>query len=440
MTPEQLDQLGPAFAAYLDTFLFCCGDTRTFAHLHTYCRGLLSDLPRKSVEPIALAAGTPVRSLQEFLRDHVWDFAQVRERHQQRVATNLGDLLGDDLGTLGILDESGSPKKGTLTPGVQRQWCGQLGKEENCLVTVHLAVACGAYKTLLDFDLFLPESWSQDRPRCQKAGIPDDVVHRTKSVMALEQIDRALANAVSFNWIGFDEAYGKSPDFLAGLDDRGLRFVGEVPKTFSCLVERPRTPQAGRAAAELVQSHRAFTKQAWQRLRLRRQTLADQVWEVKGVRVWAMSEGRANAQPYWLLWARNRDTGEEKYFLSNASERSKFSTMLRVGFQRWNVEHCIRLSKSELGFRHYEGRKYVSLMRHLALCMIVMGFVAEQTAGLRKKKSRGDDGAGLPGAAAALRGMVGGAPGGEQPRAGTACHRVPPTAEQGSPYCTTAAA
>src|SRR5215471_14103736 len=189
MTTEQIEELGPAFAAYLRQFLFCCGYTQTFDLLNVYCRGLLSDLERKTCEPIALAAGVAVRTLQEFLRDHVWSFHKARDVLQRHVAQTLQDQPTDDLGTLGIIDETGTAKKGDKTPGVQRQHCGELGKQENCIVTVHLAVAQGRYKTLCDADLFLPQSWDQDRDRCRAAGIPDAVVYQPKWQLVLGQID-----------------------------------------------------------------------------------------------------------------------------------------------------------------------------------------------------------------------------------------------------------
>src|SRR5215831_8343908 len=124
MTEQQLQALEPALAGFLDKFLFCCGYTQTFAHLGTYVRGLLSDLPRKSVEPIALQAGTPVRTLQEFLKDYAWDVAAVRDQLPGHVATLLPSLAADDLGTVGLVDETSAVKQGTKTPGVQRQYLG----------------------------------------------------------------------------------------------------------------------------------------------------------------------------------------------------------------------------------------------------------------------------------------------------------------------------
>src|SRR5438477_11256204 len=117
MTEQQLADLGPALSDFLDRFLFCCGYTQTFAHLGTYVRGLLSDLPRKSVAPIALHAGTPVRTLQEFLKDHAWDAQRVRQHLQRHTATLLPTLPTDDLGTVGLLDETRIRKQGQKTPG-----------------------------------------------------------------------------------------------------------------------------------------------------------------------------------------------------------------------------------------------------------------------------------------------------------------------------------
>jgi SRSO17 transposase len=413
MTEQQLLALEPALASHLHTFLFCCDYTQTFDHLSTYVRGLLSDLPRKSVEPIALQAGTAVRTLQEFLKDHAWRFAGVRDLVQGQAVASLAKVPdADDLGTVGLIDETATPKKGNKTPGAQRQWCGRLGKIENCVVTVHLGVARGRYKTLIDGDLFLPEAWSDDRDRCRAAGIPDDVVHRPKGKMALEQLDRAKGNGVVLDWLTFDEEYGKSPGFIKGLDERHLRFVGEVPRTLSCLAatqapHRPSAEVTGRTAEQVVHNSRQFRRQAWQVVRLRRQSLADQIWRFKAAQVWLSSAEGWSDRTYWLIWASNDATGEEKFFLSNAGPDVPIETLLRVGFRRWNVEHTFRVGKSELGFSHFEGRDYGALMRHLSLCLVAMTFVAEQTDRLREKKSRGNVGASVPGDESAVPELVG---------------------------------
>jgi SRSO17 transposase len=411
MTADQIEALGPALADFLDQFLFCCGYTQTFAHLGAYCRGLLSDLERKTVEPSARAAGIPVRTLQEFLKDHDWDQDRVRDLLQRHVAAVLADLPDDEVGTLGILDETGTAKKGSKTPGVQRQWCGELGKTDNCIVTVHLGVARGRYKTLLDRDLFLPECWSADRDRCRAAGIPDDVVHRPKWQIALEQLDRARANGIALDWLTFDEGYGDCPEFLLGVDGRQLRFVGEVPRSFRCLAVREQPAASSSRAEDLARHSPAFRRQPWQTFRLSRQTVGEQVWQAKAARVWLSVGGKPSAKSYWLIGARNERTGEEKYFVSNAPEGAPLRLLLVVAFSRWNVEHGFRLSKGEIGFRHFEGRNYGALMRHLTLCLLMLTFVAGQAQRLRGEKPRGDTGAGLLRPEVVVRAVVGEAEG-----------------------------
>jgi SRSO17 transposase len=434
MTEQELDDLGPALARFLDRFLFCCAYTQTFGHLTTYVHGLLSDLPRKSAEPIALRAGTPARTLQEFLRDHAWDAAAVRDRLQRHAAGLLAALPDDGLGTVGLIDETSARKSGTRTPGVQRQYLGCLGKVDNGIVTVHLGACRGRYRALLDGELYLPEGWSGDRPRCRRAGIPDAVGYRPKWQIALEQLDRAGGNGVALDWLTFDEEYGKRPGFVAGLDRRGQRFVGEVPRSLSCLaaVRSGRPPAAGtkgRAAEEVARASTAFRSQPWRVLRLGRRTEADQVWRVKAARVWLSSADGWSAGTYWLVWASNDATGEEKFFLSNAPADAPVEVLVRVAFRRAAVEHCFRVCKAELGFTHFEGRSYTALVRHLSLGLVALAFVAEHTERLRGEKPGGDGGAGVPGAGGGGPGLAGGAARDDGTSGAIGGHRLPPGAQ-----------
>jgi SRSO17 transposase len=425
MTPEQIEALGPAFADYLQQFLFCCDYTQTFDLLGVYCRGLLSDLDRKTCEPIAHAAGAAPRTLQEFLRDHRWSFDQARTTLQRHVAGVLPTVPADDLGTVGLHDDTGTVKSGRCTLGVQRQYCGEVGKVENCVVTVHTGLARGRYKTLFDADLFLPRSWDDDRQRCKKAGIPDEVVYRPKWQIALAQLDRALANGITFDWFTFDEGYGDKPGYLRGLAQRQLRYVGEVPKSFRCFGRRPRAGQAASRADDLVRHSPLYHRQAWQVVRLARQTLGEQAWQVKAARVWLPWD---EARAYWLIWARNARTGEEKYFVSNAPAGEPVERVVRAAFCRWNVEHQIRLSKGELGFRHFEGRSYTALLRHLTLCCVTLTFVAGRAADLRGEKPGGDRRAGLPGPEPGVPAVAGAAAGDDPAGVHLRSHSLPPAA------------
>ena len=402
MTEAQLEALGPALTQFLDQFRPHCGYAPTFGHLNTYVRGLLSDSPRKTAEPIALAAGTPVRTLQEFLRDHDWEQDEVRASFQRYVANPLSAVSGANLGVVGLLDETSALKQGKKTPGVKHQYLGCVGKLANGIVTVHMGVCKGRYKTLIDLDRFLPEEWSDDRKRCAEADIPDDLVHRPKWEIGLEQLDRTRNNAVTMDGLTFDAGFGACPAFLAGLDDRQQRFVGEVPRTFSCRSVhqsgcRPDSQLKGQRAEEMVRSSSQFRSLDWRVLRLNRETLEAQVWRVKAGRVWVSGAEGWSARTYWLVWASNDQTGEEKFFVSNAPEDVGVEVLMRVAFRRANVEHSFRTCKSELGFTHFEGRSYTALMRHLSLCVAMMVFVAEHTERLRGEKPRGDDGAGESG-------------------------------------------
>jgi SRSO17 transposase len=381
MTEDQVRALGPVLDRYLQSFLFCCAYTQTFEHLRTYCRGLLSDLPRKSAEPIALAAGVPPRTMQEFLRDHSWDHLEATKQAQQRAARLLPTLADDGLGTIGILDETAQPKKGTKTPGVKRQWCGRLGKKDNCVVTVHLGVTRGRFTALLGGDLFLPEDWSNDRERCREAGIPDEVVYRPKWKIGLEQTALARRNGVLLDWLTFDEGYGHIPKFIDELNESRQRFIGEVPRTLACHVvsgeQAPEASAASRPAEVVLVQALAGEGVA---VRVPRESTADEVWQAVEMTVWLRKGKGWSARPYRLVAAYNDRTKEVKYFVSNAPAEAPLAVLVRVAFRRAPVEHAFAISKGELGFGHYEGRNYFGLLRHITLCSLTGLFVAERAA------------------------------------------------------------
>ena len=433
MTPKQLRAVGSAFAAFLRIFEVCIGSQPTVAHLHSYCRGLLSDLPRKSIEPIALACGTAVRTLQSFLRDFVWDHLRMRDLLQQWLVGLPALNADDDLGTIGVIDETSSAKKGDKTPGVARQYCGSRGKLDNCIVTVHLAVVRGLFKTLIDAALFLPRAWSDDRERCREAQIPDDVVYQPKWRLALDQVARALANGLTLDWLTFDEYYGGKPEFLEDLDAKGRRFIGEIPKNFRCLTARPngkkpKNGTRGKRADNLTRFSSNWNQLDWHGVTLSRLTLDSQEWEVRSGQVYITRKGKISDRTYWLIVARNLATGEVKYFLSNAPADTPVEKLIRVAFCRWNVEHAFRVVKTEIGFSDFEARSYVSLMRHMILCLIVMGFVAEHTDRLRGEKPGDHDGASVPSAEPTVPDLATKPPRGNRTGTHSRGHRLSPAA------------
>jgi len=418
MTPEQITALGPALTEFLRSFHRCFGECRLLDHFREYCRGLLSDLPRKSVEPMALAAGSTVRAMQLFLTHRVWDDRRVRQLLQQRIMAHHAAPPGaaraeGDVGAVGVIDETSTVKKGDKTPGVQRQYLGTVGKIDNGIVTVHLSYEYEGFKALLDSNLYLPEKWANDRERCRAASVPDDLPFRTKPAIALEQVKRAIAQGVRFDWLTFDEGYGRDLPFLRGLDGEGQHYVAEIPTNFRCW---PRLPQyrslrrefSTKQVRNVTRWSPAFIHQQWRPVTIRRDTVEPAVWDVKAAQVYLRnSKGRPTDRTYWLIVAWNRATDEYKYFLSNAPPTTDLTLLLRVAFRRAVVEHLFRIAKSEVGLSHFEGRSYVGLMRHMTLCQLMLLFLAEQTDRLRGEKPTGHDGAGGPGAEPPLSPLAG---------------------------------
>src|SRR5665647_505547 len=200
VTEEQVRSLAPALRAFLGRFKSFLGRRPIAKHIDAYARGLLSDLPRKSVEPIANSAGACVRSLQLLLTQHDWDETGLRDAMQRHIVQSHlpapGELRTDPLGVMGWIDETSFAKKGEKSPGVQRQYCGSTGKIDNCIVSVHLAVGYDSFTSLVDSDLYLPQGWAEEPGRCREAGMPEDLPFGTKCQIALDQVKRAVSNGI----------------------------------------------------------------------------------------------------------------------------------------------------------------------------------------------------------------------------------------------------
>ena len=405
MDATEIRRLKPKLLKYLQNYRDCFGRSDTRRHLQTYVEGQLSKLDRKSVEPIALAAGVAPRTLQQFLNSLEWDQEQLIDTVQWHVARQHSSER-----SIGLIDETSCPKKGDKTPGVQRQWCGATGKQDNCMTTVHLGYAVDDFHCLLSSELFLPESWAKDRARCRAAQIPDEMEYRPKWQIALELLDRALANGVSFSYLTFDEGYGGKPEFLRQLAARRQTYVAEVPRTFTGWLQRPYVTDrpyrrhrrgrgravprlgAGSAAAQSVEQHLlqtpALRDQAWKRWRIKDTHKGPMVWETKQVLLVPKEEDGLPAASLHLIVARNvRDVLEVKFFVSNAPPETAQAELLHVAFSRWRVERCFEDQKTELGFDHFEGRSYLGLKRHQAVTAATHLFLSEIQQQLRGEKS-----------------------------------------------------
>jgi SRSO17 transposase len=404
MDAHEFRRLEAEFTAFLDRFGDCFSRRDTRSHLGVYVRGQLSDLPEKSVEPIALEAGVAPRTLQEFLSQHRWGEDRLRDRVQHIVAT---DHAGPH--SIGIVDETSDVKKGDKTPGVQKQWSGRLGKTENCIVTVHLGFARGDFHCLLDGELYLPESWDANRDRCREAGIPDSLVYRPKWQIALELHDRAVANGLRFEWLTFDEGYGSKPEFLRELSSRSQMYVGEVPRSFAAWLDPPRVVTRryrrngkgrGRKIPRLASgspptrrvdellNDKQLVDQPWKRFHVKDGEKGPVVWECKHCMITIKDAQGLPGQRLHLVVARNVLEPEElKFFVSNGPIETRLEILLLVAFSRWRVERCFEDHKSEIGLDQYEGRRYLGLKRHLIISAVSYLFLARVRQDWAKKKS-----------------------------------------------------
>jgi SRSO17 transposase len=398
MEAEQLQSLQPALRSWVEAFRPCFKKQVTFIHFECYLLGLLADLRRKSVEPIALAAGVAVRTMQEFLSQFAWDHSRMDKMLSHRVADRCPS------GGIGVIDATGHPKRGDKTPGVHRQYCGESGKIDNCVVAQHLLFtdndAVNPFDCVLASELYLPKCWADDRERCEEAGIGPEIVYRPKWQIAADQVRDALANGVKLNWVVFDEDYGRIPAFWFKLDAMGQQAVGEVPCDFRAWVKRPACLSTGNAAHaarrvdNLAMHSPAFTSQAWKRCKVKDTTRGELVWEYKAARVHLSNSSSANHnvsvptdRKYWLIGMRQQKTGEIKYVISNAGEGESVEQLVRVLLSRWHVEKWFERAKQEAGLGAFEVRTFKSLTRHWLCVRLAMCFLSEQTRRLRGEKS-----------------------------------------------------
>jgi len=398
MNYEQLASFEPALARFLEKVHHCFKRDKTFDYLQKYMLGLMADLKRKSIEPIALASGVAVRTLQEFLAFFSWD-------HDKADKVLVREVVNRQHGkhSIGVIDASGHAKQGKYTPGVQRQWCGETGKKDNCVIGQHLLYTDNDVKNpfscVVASDLYLPECWDQDRNRCKRAGIPDDIIYRPRWKITIEQLERTMSQGLRFDYVTYDEEYGKVPEFVYELDRLGQKAIGEVPCNFRVWVKKPackshKAEHASHRVDNIVSHSPTFYSQPWKKMVIKDTTRGKCIWYVKSAQVYLVKhkDGKAYCpvptdRTYWLIVAHNKRTGEIKYFISNAPAKEKLKTLMEIAFCRWQVEKWFERAKQECGFGAFEVRTYTSLIRHWLASRLAMYFLADHTTRLRGEKS-----------------------------------------------------
>jgi SRSO17 transposase len=401
MTTDELRAAAEGLIALHQRFAPLFGYRQAQHHAQVYLRGLLLAEGRKSVEPMALTfGGGQVHALQKFLTLSPWDYHAVQEEIQAVFAAELVPATARwPLGTVGVLDESAVAKKGSASVGVQRQWCGRLGKKENCQVGVFLAGVTPAGTALLDHQLYLPRQWTGDRKRRRQTRIPKGLRFQTKPQIALALWQRVrAAGHVTFDWLTFDEFYGHDGAFLSKLEAAEQRYVAEVPVNTSVWPSDPWQPdrpyagvgprprQARRGAGRSVQAvAAALPAEAWHALQVRQGANGPLVFAFARVRVWAR-RGKKPGPPLWLLVRRSLAAEPEiKYYLCHADDETPLETLALVSSCRYRVEEWFEEGKSYLGMAHYEGRSWTTWHHHMTMVALAHLLVTQTRLRLKKK-------------------------------------------------------
>lgn len=328
--------------------------------------GLLSDLPRKNCWTLAEHAGDcSPDGMQHLLSRAVWDADAVRDDIRAIAVEHLGS---DD--AILVVDETGDVKKGACSVGVQRQYTGTAGRVENAQVGVFLTYTTTIGHTLIDRELYLPASWTDDPQRCADAGVPDGTGFATKTELARRMITRALDGGAPVGWVAGDEVYGAAGKLRAELEQRGVGYVLAV----AC----DHTVATARGAERADHLVTRLPKRAWQRLSAGRgakgHRFYDWVWIAIGDR-----DSDAPAGRRWLLVRRNRRTGELAYYRCFSPRPVPLPTLVRVAGRRWTVEENFQTSKGQTGLDEHQVRTWTSWYRWTTLVLLAHLFLAITT-------------------------------------------------------------
>jgi len=385
------------FEQYINHLCEVLGHQDRHAGFADYSRGLMLPIERKSVEPLAahtdpLHVSSQHQSLHHLVAMSEWSDTAVLERVRDWVMARLGQKSR----FYWIVDDTGFPKKGEHSIGVARQYCGQLGKQDNCQVAVSLSLATEQGSVPIEFRLYLPEKWAKDRRRRKKAGVPKEVKFLTKPEIALEQIRAARAGGVGVGIVLADAAYGNDTSWREELSEMELEYcvgvqsvttvwskgTGPLPPKPRKKMGRPPTRWrrgAGAKPVSVKELAESLPARRWRTVEWREGTNTKLSSRFAALRVRAAhrDEGhRALRQEQWLLieWPGSQ-TEPTKYWLSTLPVDTALVELVRVAKMRWRIERDYQELKQEFGLSHYEGRGWRGFHHHATLCIAAYGFL-----------------------------------------------------------------
>lgn len=375
------------------------GHADRHAPLKNYCKGLLLPGERKSIEPMAarLAPDNVRRmhqSLHHVVADAPWKDDELLAQVGQQVLPSMqkhGPVVA------WIVDDTGLPKQGKHSVGVARQYCGQVGKQDNCQAAVSLSVSTWNSSLPIAWRLYLPEVWCEDAKRCREAGVPEEIKFQTKPEMALEQIRQALDQRVPVGVILADAGYGKGTEFRTELTQLGLRYAVGIESNATVwepgqgpLPAPARKPGRGAPAKRLRRgaNHQPISvkelafglpSSTWKEIGWRQGSGGTLRSRFAAVRVRPAHRDYKRTEPYaeeWLLieWPK-KESEPTKYWLSTLPPKTSLKSLVKIAKHRWIVERDYEELKQELGLGHYEGRGWRGFHHHAVLCIAAYGFL-----------------------------------------------------------------
>jgi SRSO17 transposase len=330
-----------------------------------YLKGLLSPVERKNAWQLAEGVGdASPYGFQHLLGRADWNADAVRDDLQTYVVEQLGEPDG-----IVVIDETGFPKKGSKSVGVAKQYCGTVGKVDNCQIGVFLAYASSQGRTFLDRELYLPREWADAPERRQEAGVPEEVKFATKPQLARRMLQRALDAGVPASWVTGDTVYGGDRRLRMWLEEREQPFVLAV-KSNEPLWSEGEGGVRQRAAAKIAASLR---EEDWQRLSAGEGSKGPRLYD------WARAELFRLPDPGWNHWLLVRrsisDPKDLAYYVCFGPADTSLAELVRVAGTRWAIEECIETAKGEVGLDEYEVRKWQGWYRHITLSLMAHAYL-----------------------------------------------------------------
>jgi SRSO17 transposase len=396
VAPQVFDRVLPRLERFMEPYVASLVRSEQVEHARTFVQGLLSDLDHKNVESIAYRFGQERMPLQWFIGMSDWDDEPLREQ----LVRQVGQQLGRDDGIL-VFDPSAFPKSGQESVGVARQWCGRLGKVDNCQVAVYLGYVSQQGHALVDTRLYLPKEWAKDKSRRQKTGVPKHVRYRTRHQLCFEMLDKH-GPQLPHSWVTGDDELGRPYTFRQGLDRRRERYLLAVPS--NTLIRDLDSPEP------VYCGHGPRPKRPWQRVDRWTASLSKDTWTtidvrdgakgplvVQIVKRWVVgrTHRRQQGHPEVLVVIRycdrdNRRVLKTDYYLSNASAEVELAEFARAAKAEHRIEECIQRAKGEGGLADYEVRHWKGWHHHQTLSLIATWFLVTEARRGKKMDPRPD--------------------------------------------------